>query len=103
MTDGDNKTNKLHTDLQDFCIPKSDNFEDIVDAMDDYEELPISDPLHLLKGLKKRYLKHEIKMTKESPVINHNNEKEVLKLSSSYSPDVENSTSLTLIQKIYIY
>ena len=94
-TDGDNKTNPLHTDLQDFVKQKSDTFDNAVDAMKDYPELPISDQLHLLKGMKKRYLKHKIKMTKESAEINHINEKEILELSSSYSPIVEESTSLT--------
>lgn len=93
-TDGDNKTNSFHTDLQNFCKSKSENFDDAVDALKDYEKLPISDPLHLLKDLKKRYLKHLIKMTDISDVINHNEEKQILEISSSYSTKVEEPSSL---------
>ena len=106
-TDGDNKTNSLHKNLQSFLQDVSCIFDEEIEAMKQYGILPISDPLHLLKGMIKRYLKHFIQMTKKSNLINHKNEKDVFKLSNLYHEE-DTSSSLSsmrdyLTQKICIF
>ncbi|KAK8860960.1 hypothetical protein M9Y10_012652 [Tritrichomonas musculus] len=94
-TDGENKTNSLHKNIQSFLQDVSCIFDEEIEAMKQYGILPISDPLHLLKGMKKQYLKHFIQMTKKSNLINHKNEKDVFKLSNLYHEEVETSSSLS--------
>ena len=60
-----------------------------------YPKLPISDPLHLLKAMRKLYFTYTIMMTSQSTPIKHINEIDILMLSSSYHQEIELSSSLS--------
>ena len=93
-TDGDKKTNLLHNNFYEFIQKKNFDFDLIINDIKEYElAVPNSDLLHLLKGMRREYNNNNILMTLNSTIINKNNERQILQMSSMYRDEVEISTS----------
>ena len=94
-TDGDTKTNILHKELQDYLDLNKSDFDERVEKLKDFPKaLPVSDLLHLLKSMRRKILRHKIMMTKTSPCIDFNKEREILRMSKYYHEIVESTNPL---------
>lgn len=71
---------------------KNFNFDLIIDDIKEYEfTIPNSDLLHLLKEMRREY--NNIIMTINSTIINKDNERSILQMSSMHHDEVEINTS----------
>lgn len=96
-TDGDIKTNILHKELQDYLYLYLNNseFDERVEKFKDFlKALPVRDLLHLLQSMRRKILRHKIMMTKTSPCIDFNKEREILRMSKYYHEIVESTNPL---------
>ena len=98
----------MHNELQEFLEnkdefdeeendlnQKEDDFDQNVERLKEYNKwLPVSDLLHLLKSMKRKLLGIVIKIAIESPDIDFNIEKEILKESPYYQKNIESTSSL---------
>lgn len=81
-TDGETGTNSIHRDFGKFINDlELDDFDEILDRILDYPDLiPVSDWLHLLKDLRKRFGENNISMFKGAPIFNSSYINEFLNL-----------------------
>lgn len=98
-TDADSKTNALHRSFYDFINGIEGGFDEKVDKMDEYEgDHMISDPLHLYKSMRRKYLTNIIQMSKNGHLINKENERKFLEMSNVYKKDVETNSQLATMR-----
>lgn len=98
-TDADSKTNPMHRQFYNFLIGIEGDFDTKVERMDEYEgENLISDPLHLYKSMRRKYLTNVIQMTSNGERINKENERKFLLKSPVYKDDVETNSQLAAMK-----
>lgn len=75
------------------------NFDEKVDKINDYDgDRLISDPLHLYKSMRRKYLINAIKMSTNGLLINKEIERKYLEKSNVYKKYVEKNLTLATMR-----